>query len=242
MNTIENDSLDIEILKVLLPCPTKSIYKVIDDLELKKVNIKGINYPTVRRRIAQLEKIGYLKIERGQNLRKNGQVDKRGAVNLLLTFKGLFKLITSAVLSDNEIRLIIDKTRSYSIKSKTTLTKLPLLNEMSVNALRDSFREMRPRINLDYFDEQYATLLFYENAILGNVLKQFQDGLPKIHDLQSSNRATKRDAEKTLKETPTELKEMLITLHEYMKEQREVWDSKIKLTRGTVDYLKKHRC
>jgi len=160
MNIINNEILDIEILKVLLPSPTTSVYKIIDQLKEKKVNVKRINYPTTRRRITQLEKNGYIKIEKGQNLRKDGQVDKRGGINILLTFKGLFKLIIDADLTDSEVRLTIDKSRANIFKTKTRITEITVVKEMPVKALRQSFEQMRSRINLNHFDENYAIELF----------------------------------------------------------------------------------
>jgi hypothetical protein len=242
MNII-NDDLDLEILKVLLACPMDSIYKVKKELEKKQVKIEGkkINLSTTRRRLLNLEKQGFILTKKGVRTTKNGQLDKREPQNESLTFKGLFKLIIDTQLTDSELRLVISKTQDSILKSRTQLTELSLVREIPVNALRDSFRQMRSRINIEHFDEDYAAQLFYENAVTDNCLSYYQKALNQIGDIRSYNKVTKKEALKTLKELPYEFWASFFALDDYMRDRRDIWNKKIELIKPAVLYLKTHR-
>jgi hypothetical protein len=238
MNAIKGERLDLEILKVLLPSKVDAIYKIPDELKAK--GISSI-YATVRRHVIKLSEHGYITIEKNKSLKKNRLVDNRGNATLLLSFKGLFKLLLDADLSEAELRLVVDKSRNSIVKAKNTLTESKPVNDISINALRQSIGEMRSRINLQYYNEDYAIQLFYENAIMKNCLDEFVRMKEEIKKLRSQKKVTPEEANKILLNLPTDFIDNFINLYDYMKDQRRIWTFKIKLLRPYVIYLRKQR-
>jgi hypothetical protein len=237
-----SEMLDIELLKVLLPAPSDSMYGAKSELKLEDKRKKRDSYSasTIARHLSKLEKAGYIRREKNVALRKNGQQDRRGSQRCELTFKGLFKLVLCADLEDSEIELAVGKCFEYNMPS-TGLTRLSLVKGMPVKAFRDSLKQMRSRINMEYFDEQYAITLFVENVIIDNAFDQFFKSLPKIKELKSKarrSRKMKNEAEKTLQQMPRIHLEMLLGLYDYMRDKREDLNKRMEPLSDAVRYLK----
>lgn len=243
MNTIDN----VAILKALLPESSRSIYVLRDELKekLAEKNIE-VNYPTLRRRINKLVDEGFINVEEG--VRKNGRVDQRGTKNLSLAFKGLVKLILEAELSESESRTIVNRVLGKPQYKKLEMAKKSSIQQISTDAIRKSFYELRPKVNLKYFDEDYVQQLVFDNLIMQNCLdklltwkKEKLDKLVKSSDriskreLRSWKRKSKKDAEKISNE---DLK-LLDEVYYYLKEKQAIWNEKINLLKPIVQYFKK---
>jgi DNA-binding MarR family transcriptional regulator len=192
MNTINHEKtqkhnfLDCEILKNLMSESSRSIDRLQKDLSPKLG--KTANYPTVRRHVNDLEKNGYLEFKEG--VRKNGRVDKRKTHNVSLTFKGLaYILLRGPEFTDSEITQIINKV---SKPSNLQLSKDLAIIQIPVEAFRKTMSELRPKVNLEFFDEEYMMQTFFV-LLRGNVFEYVGKFLKKkTEELQSNGKKSSK--------------------------------------------------
>ena len=241
MNTISN----VEILKSLLPEPSRSIYALRDDLK-EKLGGEKVNYPTLRRHINKFVKEGLIDVERGT--RKNGKPDKRGTQNLSLSFKGLVYLILKSDLTESESRTIVNRVLAMPHFKKLEMAKDPYVQLMSIDSLKESFSQLRPRVNLEFFDEDYVRELLFENLILQNCLdnvlawkKEKLDKLIELPDRLSKRelRILKKKAKKDAGKISNEEINRLFAVYDYLREKQVAWNEKIDLLQKPVRYFKK---
>lgn len=134
------DRLDKEILKAILT-EEQSIYEI-------RENIKGSNYATVWRHIKKMRKEGLLTFSDAQ--RKNGKPDKRKTMLPKLTNKGIATLLIDGDLQKEELFRI---GRRVFLK---TYKKIPISAEpFFTDIFSDSLLELKPKVNLKYFDEEW---------------------------------------------------------------------------------------
>jgi len=230
MNTIKN----VDILKALLFEPSGSIYKLKE--KLAKDNLK-VNYPTLRRRILELEDNGLIEMEKGLN--KNGKMDKRKTKSLFLSFKGLAFLILKADLSESECRAIVLRTIKEPPYQKAGISHS--MKEIPTLAFKKTFEQIRPRINLEFFDKEYFVNLFFETLIIENLLdgiKEWKEQhFGKLSQKEQRQYATKET--KDAKKLSSEIHQTLFIVYDYLIRKRENWDKKIQLLEPYIKwYLK----
>jgi hypothetical protein len=132
--------LDKEIMLTLLT-PQQSMYGLVK-------NLKDSNYATAWRHIKKLQNKGLLTTSKAS--RKNGKPDKRRTETLSLTIKGIATILIEGDLQKEEITLAIGKLLENDF-SDMPLQLKPIMNEIFTSA----FLQMKPKINLEYFDEEY---------------------------------------------------------------------------------------
>jgi len=238
---------DVEILKVLLPEPTRSMYVLERELT-KRLGRENVNYPTLRRHIRKLKDQDLINIEKG--LRKNGKTDQRGTKNLSLTFKGLVYLILKAELTENESRAIINRVLARPHYQKLEMAKSSSIQNISVDALKKSFYELKPKVNLEYFDEDYVKQLFLDNLIMQNCLdlvlawmEEARDKFSKLPDKSSRRelKMWKKKAKKDIRNISNEEINLLFEVYNYLRAKQGIWNEKIDLLQPIVKYLKKKK-
>jgi hypothetical protein len=183
-------ALNSEILKTLLISPTKSMYRLHQDF-LKQ---KGFPYPTVRRRCKNLKDKGL--IDTDESKRKNGKTDRRGTTVLTLTSKGLAHLILESDLKNDELEIIGSKLLDRYFE-EVSLRKVSDIGNIPITTLKEVFKQMKSRINLQHFNEKYFSKLFEDLFFdLGlKMVRQQKKILLKAH----SNKRIKTQASKDLK-------------------------------------------
>jgi DNA-binding PadR family transcriptional regulator len=137
--------LDKEIMLSLLTTQ-QSIYGLVK-------NLKNTNYATVWRHIKKLQKEGLLTTSKAS--RKNGKSDKRRTEIPSLTIKGIATLLIKGDLQKDEIRLAVKKILEKDF-SNMPLPFKPYIDEIFTRA----FIQMKPKVNLEFFDEEYFKELF----------------------------------------------------------------------------------
>ena len=176
-------------------------------------------------------------MEKGLN--KNGKMDKRKTKILLLSFKGLAFLILKADLSENECRAIVLGILNKSPYRKVSISQS--MREIPTLAFKKTFEQMRPRVNLDFFDEEYFANLFFETLILDNVLtgikKWKEQHFDKLSQNEQQQYATKeaKDAKKLSPEIP----QMLFTIYDNLRSKKESLNEKIQLLKPIVQFYEK---
>lgn len=137
--------LDREILKAVL-IDQKSKYGLEAYLskneELKKKGIKS-NYATVWRHINKMKKDGFLTIIK--------QLDKRRTEKPVLTLKGMATLIIKGNLQEEELRSVILKL----LQNKLSHIPNIFWRMIPIEAITDIVLKMKPKVNLEDFDEEY---------------------------------------------------------------------------------------
>lgn len=234
MNTINN----VDILKALLPEPSGSIYDLWQELKekLAKDNVK-VNYPTLRRHILKLRNDGLIEMEKG--FRKNGKADERKPKKLFLSFRGLAFLILKADLSESECRAIVLKVFKEPQYEKVGIPNS--MKEIPTIALKKTFEQIRPRINIEFFDEEYFENLLFETLVIDNLLNGIKEWEEKHFDKlsQKEQRQYAKKATKDAKRLPSEIPQMIFFVYYYLRKKRESWNEKILLLKPIIQcYLK----
>ena len=151
------DRLDKEILKAVL-FGDKSMYGL--EKYLKENGVKS-NYATVWRHIKRMQKENLLSITKSR--RKNGRYDRRRTERPVFTSKGLATLLINGDLQKEELKHL-----GLKLLEKEELKDLPkpLLRILPVEDVFDSIvSKIRPRVNLEFFDEKYFDELFWTSFI-----------------------------------------------------------------------------
>jgi hypothetical protein len=174
-------NIPMEILKTLLVSPQSSMYKLNND-------IKGSKFSTIRRNIYKLQENKLITI---------GKPEKRKAMKIELTSKGLATLLIDGDLQEKELRelnkeifrenykkrsqsdayavidffddLLIDK-KDLSLNQRSLIESY--LGEIFVNSLL----EIKPKVNLKFFDGEW----FYEVYVkaIGNAVFKAREKYP----------------------------------------------------------------
>jgi hypothetical protein len=153
--------LDKEIMLTLLT-PQQSMYGLVK-------NLKDSNYATAWRHIKKLQDKGLLATSKAS--RKNGKLDKRRTEIPLLTVKGIATLLIEGDLQKEEIRVAIGKLLEHDF-SDMPLQFKPLMDEIFTTA----FLQMKPKINLQYFDEEY-----FKELLATSLAESFVEIAPKMN-------------------------------------------------------------
>jgi DNA-binding PadR family transcriptional regulator len=153
--------LDKEIMLVLLT-PQQSVYGL-------EKNLKESNYATVWRHIKKLQKEGLLTTSKAS--RKNGKPDKRRTEIPSLTIKGIATLLIKGDLQKEEITLAVGKLLEKDFSNMPLLLK-PYLDEIFTTA----FLKMKPKVNLEFFDEEY-----FKELLATSFAESFVEITPKIN-------------------------------------------------------------
>jgi len=138
-------TLDREIMTaLLLPQPSKY------ELWNKTLN-KKYPYATILRHIKDLEKNGLITTQKA--IRKNGKLDNRKTERLTLTEFGLATLIVKGNLNDKEYKLATERLLPKEFAQIRFLARgLGVTSEV---ILKSIFDKVKPKVNLEYFNQQY---------------------------------------------------------------------------------------
>jgi len=190
---------DRDIMMALLT-PQKSIYEL--EQTLRRLE-KKLNYVTILRHIKKMQKNGLVNSE--SNLRKNGEPDKRKAMKIELTSKGLATLLIDGDLQEKELKDLnkeicakrnkecssIESGSQSAAYAVTNFFDDLLINEKHLSRLSrkysliesyleeifvNSLLEIKPKINLKFFDEEW----FYEVYVkaIGNAVFKAREKYP----------------------------------------------------------------
>lgn len=88
-----------------------------------------------------------------------------------LSVKGLIFLIQKANLDEHEIQQLVNRFFSTHKYQTFNIIKAQIGRQAPIDALIKSFKQIRSRINLEYYDEEYATDLVV-SLIVKNLLDQ----------------------------------------------------------------------
>jgi hypothetical protein len=150
MNTLER-----EILIALLGSH-QSIYAL-------EKSLRNSNYASVHRCIKKFQEEKLLRII--ERPRKDGELDKRKTKMPELTHKGLATLLIEGNLKEEELKKALIKTLQKDYDSlPPSFLGITKVDEIFASTLL----RMRPKINLQFFDEKYFNQIF--NVSLGESL------------------------------------------------------------------------
>jgi hypothetical protein len=195
------DELDREVMIALLQ-PQSSRYKLWKNMLDRK-----FPYKTMSERIRKLQEDKLLEVERAK--KKNGKLDNRKTQRLTLTDRGLATLILKENVDDKELRLASQRIFLRMSRRLQSLMDNSGLSGESI--LRSVFDRMKPKINLDCFNQEY-----FEDTFLISMAEY----LHETHKKASVDRIEKikrQTIPKVSNETINLMNEILETLE---KEQR----------------------
>ena len=171
-------------------------------------------------------------------MRKNGKADGRETKTVFLTLKGLFKLILDGALSNTDIQLLTDKLFSKISFRKSKLLNLNIMKNIHIDTYREGFNTLRPKINLKYYNEDYAKTLFL-NTISPLFLTKLINNIPNINKIPSVQTPKFRsDCRKYLKTITAEEKEAFFTMYASLQEQKKDADGKLALLTPVAKYIR----
>jgi Fe2+ or Zn2+ uptake regulation protein len=226
MNTIK----DVEILKALLPQGSHSIYKLKDEL---KESYPKANYSTLWRKIKGLNKFGLLNTREGT--RKNGTIDRRDTKNIELSVKGLIFLIQKANLNEHEIQQLVNRFLSVPKYQTFNIIKAQIGRQAPIDALTKSFEQIRSRINLEYYDEEYAT-----DLVVSLITKNLIDEIIRLKGSslekgRMSQARARQDLERLLDDPKT------VEIYSKMRDELERELINIQQRKGLIDGILSYR-
>jgi predicted ArsR family transcriptional regulator len=140
------NTLDKEILKTLLGKEDISIYEL--NKTLKK------NYVTVLRHVQKMLKDEVLKANQSKTFRETKL--------LQVTPKGIATFLLKGNLTRKELLEI--KPDEIFLKPAESLQERILNEESLRETLADTLLEIRPKVNLEFFDEKWFKEVFYETT------------------------------------------------------------------------------
>lgn len=134
--------LDRAIMMAMLTSE-QSMYGLEQTLKKK---MKESNYATVWRHIRKMQKEGLLTTVKVP--RKNGKFDKRGTEKPELTWKGIATILIEGDLQEKELGAMNIFQDEFS---KIPISARPFMMDVFCDALL----EIKPKVNLKFFDEKY---------------------------------------------------------------------------------------
>jgi len=180
---LKMNRLEKAILKALLSEKEASIYK------LNKI-LKEANYPTVWRYVKRMEKDGLIKISE--------KPDKRETKLISITSKGIATLLIEGDLTKEEL----EKSSNLFWSKMDWISKLPqterlLTLKFLAEVWADSLLNLRPKINLKYFDEEWFGKIWLEETL--KALKKNEEKYRKTFE-ELGVWATEEERKKSLEE------------------------------------------
>jgi DNA-binding MarR family transcriptional regulator len=186
-------TLDRKIMIALLK-PQRSMYELADSLKEP--------YASVLRHVKKLEIDKLVKTEKG--VKKDGKPDNRETKSLRLTEFGLATLAVSGEVSDKELRLVAERIfLKMSPKLQSLMNESGILGE---SILRIVFDRVRPKINLDCFDQEYFDKTFLIS------MAEYLDETVRHASANKIERMKKQTIPKVSNETISLMNEILETL------------------------------
>jgi hypothetical protein len=216
-------NLQMEILKILIVSPQTSMYKLAK-------SIKGSTFSTIRRNIYRLRDIELLKV---------GEPEKRKAMKIELTSKGLATLLIDGDLQEKELRELNkeifrkhyeerssiksdSQSDAYALavfyddlltdkKHLTSKRYLSLIESYLEEIFVNSLLEIKPKVNLKFFDEEW----FYEVYVkaIGNAVfkarEKYPIGFEKLGIWKSLTEKERQEAIKEFEEFEKERQEAI---------------------------------
>ena len=152
-------NIQMEILKTLLVLPQSSIYKL-------NKSIKDSTFSTVRRNIYKLKNDGLIKI---------GEPEKRKAMSIILTLKGLATVLIDGNLTKEEL-IIADRITLKKNNPKLSQEIFSIIEPYFSDISCDTLLELKPKVNLKYFDEKY-----FRKIYLDSTFKAIENAIEKYH-------------------------------------------------------------
>jgi len=153
MNRSEKEKKTDRKIMIALLTPKNSMYKL--------EQTSRINYATVYRHVKKLQKIGLITTFQGRP-RKNGKPDKRGAEKLELTPKGLATLLIDGDLQEEELIKVNEKIFQQDLENILPKKSLFMIKPVFAEVFSKSLLEIRPKINLKFFDEKWFNHIYYK--------------------------------------------------------------------------------
>lgn len=231
-----NKSRDVEILKALLPYsqeePIRGILALKEELK-KSPGLQRVNYATTFRHTQELIEKGFITAKEG--IRKNGLPDKRDTKHLSLTTRGaVYLILNSGDLSEMESRAIIQKILFRPEFKKLELTKNLDILQIPIDTLRSSFSRIRPKINLDYFNEDYALELLFNEVVVENCLEMIIERKKRVKNAKSKDEEMIRKAKSDMYKLTSgpeyaKFREVYKMVRDHLIDQKAILNSKIAL-------------
>jgi len=182
MDRFEIDETDNKLMKAVLFATRHSKW------QLKKAT--SISYATIFRRLRKLKNYEMVVSLPEPVIRKDGKPDKRRGETWDLTLKGLMYLIVNNYLSDleldNALKRLLDSSKHLkSLRFFMRFIHVGNYRSIVVPSLKKAINELRPKINFQYFNKEYTTILFcqaIEFAFLecAEMLKKTQEELKRL--------------------------------------------------------------
>ena len=202
-------NVDNYILKAIFPEDGISVYGVWKKVDAEKG--KKSSYRTMERHVLKLSEDGLIR-----KMRSN---DARGTWNLKLTMKGLVFIILNAGLSDADVRKVFQRfLKGQGLRKLGVFSNPTLLGQLPVNVLRKALIDVRPKVNIDFYDEKYAMetianeLLYVATYEATKYLGEQKDsqGKPRFqHGFNGLQETVSRDALKIPEEYVLMLRDLL---------------------------------
>jgi len=224
---------DAEILKALLPETSKSIYKLRDEL-VEKLGKENVDYATLLRNVNGLLKTGFIKEEKG--ITKKGAEDKRGTRRSSINFKGIVFLILNATLTKEETDSIMARLLSKPEIQRHGLD-LVAVKDMTSEAFRKTLDDLKPKVNLQHYDEEYVQNLF-NDTLTDNLLGEILPYLKKNFPDENLERYVKKKARKGLPEI-NEAMRMSLSVYDHLKSKRDFYVKKIEILKPFIKAFEK---
>jgi hypothetical protein len=141
-------NVQIQILNALLASPQSSMYKLNN-------SIQDSTFSTVRRNLYKLEEDGLIKI---------GEPEERNAMEIQLTPKGIAKLLIESDLQKEDLLLVGKKILQKDFNKLLPKT-FSQIEPFFTDIFCDSLLEIRPKINLKFFDEKWFIEVYIDSTI-----------------------------------------------------------------------------
>jgi hypothetical protein len=210
-------NIDDCILLAVLPEENISIFGVQKEVK-KELDKKG-GYPSVLRHVNKLTQDGLIH-------KTPRERDKRGTWNLKLTMKGLVYIILNVGLSDADVRKVFQRFIKGRGLNRLKSSNSPLLlAQLPVNVLRKALEDVRPKVNIDFYDEQHATgcitkeLLKVATYEATKHLKEHKDSSGKLK-FQQGFSGLQETLVQEARRVPEEHVQMVNAVYEDMREEQ----------------------
>lgn len=219
------DEVDIKILKALAsmgPDENPSENNIAEKTEGR------IPTPTVRRHIQPLKQAGYVAyLGRGTQNSQKYRLEK----------KGLFYLLLYTEKLTDEETIIITKyiINEFSTKRRIASNFSPILADRFATSASECLQEMRKKINLDFYDDEYASEVFMDTV--------FEHSLRFESPPESFSKKESQATFKALRRDPL-LRDFLNwyfeTMFEHARRNKVVWEKRFVSCQKVLRFLKEN--